>query len=70
MFRKKPGIVTLMSARPGKHGDKKSNTEVPRRTLSDELEAHRKLHSTTECKGKGEAGLFDEVVVKFRGNKA
>jgi hypothetical protein len=70
MFKKKPGIVTLMSTRPGKHGEKKSNTEVPRRTLSDELEAHSKLHSTTECKGKGDAGLFDEVVVKFRGKKA
>ena len=70
MFKKKPGIVTLMSTRPGKHGDKKSNTEVPRRTLSDELEAHSKLHATTECKGKGDPGLFDEVVVKFRGNKA
>jgi hypothetical protein len=70
MFKKKPGIVTLMSTRPGKHGDKKSNTEVPRTTLFDELEAHSKLHSTTECKGKGDAALFDEVVVKFRGKKA
>jgi hypothetical protein len=69
MFRKKPGIVTLMSTRPGKHGEKKSNTEVPRRTLADELDAHSDLHSTTECKGKGESGLLDEVVVKFRGTR-
>lgn len=66
LFRKKPGIVTLMSTRSGKHGDRKSHTEVPRTTLTDELEAHSRYHSTMECKGKGDAGLFDEVVVKFR----
>jgi len=69
MFKKKPGIKTLMSTRPGKHGDTKSSTEVPRRTLSDELKAHSELHATTDCKGKGEDGLRDEVVVKFRGKK-
>ncbi|HEV7237797.1 MAG TPA: MBL fold metallo-hydrolase [Thermoanaerobaculia bacterium] len=69
LFKNKPKIVTLMSTRRGKHGDTDSHTEVPRKTLVAELKARSDYHSTTDCKGKGEAGLVKEITVKFRGRK-
>ncbi|HEX7150300.1 MAG TPA: MBL fold metallo-hydrolase [Thermoanaerobaculia bacterium] len=63
LFRKGRGFKTLLSTRTGKHGHAASNTEVPRETLVDALEAHSELHSTVEC--KGDSALFDEVTIRF-----
>ena len=63
LFKKKPKFIAMMSTRPGKHGDKRAHTEVPRQTLVDELEAHSELHVTTTL--KGENALFEDVRVKL-----
>ena len=63
LFKKKPKLITMMSTRPGKHGDKRSNTEVPRETLVEALEGNSDLHVTTEL--KGENGLFEDVRLKL-----
>jgi hypothetical protein len=42
---------TMMSTRPGKHGDPKSNTEVPRKTLLDELKSKSLLFDTEKLSG-------------------
>lgn len=39
-------LTTVLSTMPGKHGDEKSKTEVPRTTLLTELGRHSELHST------------------------
>jgi metallo-beta-lactamase superfamily protein len=64
LFKNKPKIVTLMSTRTGKHGSTKAHTEVPRTTLSDELETHSDFHNTMNCKAPN--ALFDEVTLKMR----
>jgi beta-lactamase superfamily II metal-dependent hydrolase len=63
LFRKKPKLITMMSTRPGKHGNSRVSTEVPRSTLVDQLKTKSHLHNTSDLKGKGEQALFDEVVV-------
>lgn len=63
LFKNKPKIVTLLSTRPGKHGSTKAHTEVPRKTLSEELVAHSDFHTTTDCTSK--TGPACEVIVKF-----
>lgn len=55
LFRKKGStgrLRTLLSTRPGKHGDPSRGTEVPRRKLVTELRASSNLISTTSLKGK------------------
>ncbi|HLL32078.1 MAG TPA: hypothetical protein VK403_13900, partial [Allosphingosinicella sp.] len=53
-FRKKGGeekedrLKTMLSTMPGKHGHEKDNTEVPRRTLLNELKDKSEFHSTDE----------------------
>jgi len=63
LFKKKPKFIAMMSTRPGKHGDKRAHTEVPRQTLVDELEAHSEVQVTTTL--KGENALFEDVKVRF-----
>lgn len=50
-------LVSLMSTMPGKHGHETSNTEVPRRTLVQELQRRSDHHSTHEL--PGESLYFD-----------
>ena len=45
-------LDALMSTLEGKHGDKDSNTEVPRRTLVSALEANTNLFTTQSLTGK------------------
>jgi hypothetical protein len=59
LFGKKPKLTTMMSTRPGKHGNPRVSTEVPRSTLVDQLKTRSHLHTTTELK----KAPFDEVVV-------
>jgi hypothetical protein len=50
-FRKrKKGLRTLLSTLPGKHGSSRSHTEVPRKTLLQELEARSILQNTMRLK--------------------
>lgn len=51
-------IRTLMSTKPGKHGDTKKRTEVPRTTLVDELKKNSKYRSTQDYKA---GDLADDV---------
>ena len=47
----KPGrLKAVLSTMPGKHGDEKSKTEVPRATLLSELGKQSELHSTHTLK--------------------
>jgi hypothetical protein len=53
LFRKKGGrgsLRTFLSTRPGKHGDSRRGTEVPRRKLVVELEEKSKLNTTMALK--------------------
>lgn len=66
LFRKKGSkgrLRTLLSTRPGKHGDPARGTEVPRRKLVSELRAKSKLRSTTELKGKDALELHEEIAL-------
>ena len=48
-----PGrLITVMSTRANKHGSEDRSTEVPRRTLKDELPADRRLFNTQDCTPK------------------
>jgi ribonuclease BN (tRNA processing enzyme) len=50
-FRKRDkGLVTVLSTMRGKHGNPRSHTEVPRKTLLTELEERSILHSTLTLK--------------------
>jgi len=50
-FRKRnKGLRTLLSTLPGKHGSSRSHTEVPRKTLLQELEARSILQNTMRLK--------------------
>ena len=50
-FRKRgKGLKTLLSTMPGKHGNSRSHTEVPRSTLLEELETRSSLHNTMKLK--------------------
>ena len=51
--KQKPGrLKTLMSTKPGKHGSAQKRTEVPRKTLVDELKAESD-YTTTQTFKKG-----------------
>lgn len=50
LFKKKPKLIAMMSTRTGKHGDTRSDTEVPRETLVDELHGNCDLHLTANVK--------------------
>jgi hypothetical protein len=62
--KKKKGLETLLSTRPGKHGHVQSGTEVPRKPLMDALKANSTLHSTTDLAGTRKE-FFEDVTVKF-----
>jgi len=50
-FRKRnKGLKTLLSTMPGKHGNPRSHTEVPRSTLLKELESRSALTNTMKLK--------------------
>lgn len=50
-FRKRnKGLKTLLSTMPGKHGNPRSHTEVPRSTLLKELETRSSLTNTMKLK--------------------
>jgi len=50
-FRKRDkGLQTLLSTMPGKHGNSRSHTEVPRTTLLKELKDHSALQTTLTLK--------------------
>lgn len=53
-------LTTLLSTMPGKHGSDDRNTEVPRRTLVDELRKESNLFSTDEMPADQ---LFQEVTL-------
>lgn len=53
-------LTSMLSTLPGKHGQEKSGTEVPRTTLLNALQAETKLHST-HTMPPGE--LCDEVTI-------
>lgn len=53
-------LTTLLSTMPGKHGSEERDTEVPRRTLLDELRKESKLFSTDEMPKEQ---LFQEVTI-------
>jgi hypothetical protein len=53
-------LKTVMSTLPGKHGSEKDHTEVPRRSLVDELEKESELHSTDALP---DGKLFDEITL-------
>ena len=62
-FRKRnKGLKTLLSTMPGKHGNPKSRTEVPRKTLLTELENDSTLQTTTSLKKKTD--LFHLLTLK------
>ena len=42
-------LITVMSTRADKHGSEDRSTEVPRRTLRDELNAKSNLYNTRDC---------------------
>jgi hypothetical protein len=44
--RKSGRLKTVLSTMPGKHGDERSHTEVPRETLLAALATQSELHST------------------------
>jgi len=44
-------LQSMMSTRAGKHGDPKGNTEVPRKTLVEELDARSHLFNTQKIPG-------------------
>jgi hypothetical protein len=55
LFEKKGAskrLKTFLSTKSGKHGDSRRGTEVPRKTLLEELRAKSELLSTAEAKGK------------------
>jgi hypothetical protein len=60
---KKPGrLSTLLSTMPGKFGDPKTQTEVPRSTLVSELKSQTDLFSTEELTGPS---FFHDVILTF-----
>ena len=63
LFRRKASLVSMMSTRPGKHGERRSQTEVPRRTLITALNEKKKLRRTDELEGKPAATFYDEVIL-------
>jgi hypothetical protein len=42
-------LITVMSTRANKHGSEDRSTEVPRKTLRDELQANSRLVNTQDC---------------------
>ena len=64
LFKRK-GLVSFLSTRPGKHGDTRTQTEVPRRTLVAALEGKGKLRRTDKLSGKPAETIYDEVIVKL-----
>lgn len=63
-FRKRrKGLRTLLSTMPGKHGNSRSHTEVPRATLLKELETRSSLQNTMKLKiaDTGDPCLFLKV---------
>lgn len=56
-------LKTVMSTRPGKHGNERSNTEVPRRTLLQALDSESELHSTHRL---GAGVLYEEIHIDLR----
>jgi hypothetical protein len=51
--KQSPGrLQTVVSTMTGKHGDARSHTEVPRKTLVEELKKNSFYFSTQELKGK------------------
>ncbi len=67
-FRKKGSstkrgrLKTVLSTRPGKHGNVETRTEVPRATLLAELQAHSELHSTHTLASNR---LYQEIHIDF-----
>jgi Metallo-beta-lactamase superfamily len=58
-----PGrLKTVLSTMKGKHGSDKEGTEVPRRTLLDELTKHSELHSTEQL---AHGVLYQEVTLEL-----
>jgi hypothetical protein len=50
--RERKQLQTMISTMAGKHGKKRSNTEVPRRTLVTALRSNSKLKNTQNLKGQ------------------
>lgn len=60
---KKGRLTTVLSTKPGKHGDESRNTEVPRRTLLNALQSESDLHDTeTMAQGK----LCEELIIELQ----
>jgi hypothetical protein len=56
----KKRLKSFMSTMPGKHGNSRSKTEVPRQTLVDALEGESELFTTTSLK-KGTISLACDI---------
>ena len=56
---RKAQLQTLLSIRPGKHGSTASRTEVPRKTLLNELETKSQLLNTDALKNGTECHVVE-----------
>ena len=54
-------LKSFMSTMPGKHGNARSKTEVPRQTLVKALETESELYTTQSLKGKGNISLVCDI---------
>jgi len=55
-------LKTVLSTMPGKHGDERNNTEVPRETLVTALRMHSEFHSTHTL---NQGVLFDRIEIQL-----
>ena len=59
-----PGrLITVMSTKAGPHGSDDRSTEVPRKTLKDELNASSTLFNTQDCTPTTQWWLHVEVPI-------
>jgi len=56
-------LITLLSTMPGKHGKLESQTEVPRQTLVEALNAETELHRTDYLRSSAGSPLCDKVII-------
>ena len=61
-FSKKDRMTSVLSTMAGKHGSEEKRTEVPRKTLVDELKHDTHFHSTQELPIDG---LYTHVRIDF-----
>jgi len=59
----KSRLKTVVSTMAGKHGSRDNNSEVPRETLVDALDASSEYHTTQTAADKGQ--LFEDITITF-----